>query len=256
LFRVHQADLESIVANASFLWERLEQNRFVVTTESPSEQTTEHRLSRWCNNIAYEGKLATLQKRLQWDNLDLDTIRPLLGTVQLITGRPMPTWAETLRKFMQMATEPNHHVDLPPPTSPEAPLAFEDALLAATRVARRDLLTRLGSFQSPSSPLPPTVLSATAYLSLERDLLQRLVAIFSKTFEFEFSTFRPLGQTLLNLLVPGDEGSNSRTKYNQFVQGLLENGLVTFFQKYPILGRLLGTAVDFWVETTAEFVSD
>ena len=250
---ITQADLARIVANASFFWERIKGERFVVATEKTNEQTIENRLNRWCQTIAHEGKLATLQKRLQWENLDLDTVRPRLGTVQLAAEQPLPIWAETLRQIMQTATEFNRDTEVLLPSEPEAPVAFEDILLPAIKVARQNLLARLSSSQLSSAELPLSILSEEAYLSLEHSLLQRLATISGKTLNFEFSKIRPFGQNLLNLLGL-EEASNSKIKYNQFVDRLLENGLGDFFQNYPVLGRLLATVVDFWVEATAEFI--
>ncbi len=251
---ITQTELATIVANASFLWERLDRDRFIVAAENTNEQTIENRLSRWCQTVAHEGKLATLQKRLQWENLDLDTVRPRLGTVQLAAQQPLPTWAETLRQIMQTATEFNPDAEVSLPTEPEAPVPFEDILLPAIKVARQNLLTPLGSSQLSEAELPLSILSEEAYCSLERSLLQRLATICTKTLDFEFSKIRPFGQNLLNLLGLEEEASNSKTKYNQFVDRLLQDGLCNFFQKYPVLGRLLATAVDFWVEATAEFI--
>ena len=251
---ITQVDLAIIVANASFLWERLDRERFLVAPEKTNEQTIENRLSRWCQTVAHESRLATLQKRLQWENLALDTVRTRLGTVQLAAQQPLPIWAETLRQIMQTAMEFNPNAEVSLPTESEEPIVFEDILLPAIKVARQNLLTRLGSSQLSEAELPLSILSEEAYRSLERSLLQRLAMISSKTLDFEFSKVRPFGQNLLNLLGLEEETGKSKTKYNQFVHQLLEDGLLNFFQKYPVLGRLLATAVDFWVEATAEFI--
>ncbi|MEA5542552.1 type 2 lanthipeptide synthetase LanM family protein [Limnoraphis robusta Tam1] len=251
---ITQAELATIVTNGSFLWERLDGERFVVVTEKTNEQKIENRLNRWCQTVSHEGKLTTLQKRLQWENLDLDTVCLRLGTVQLATEQPLPTWAETLRQIMQTATNFNPNAEILLPTAPDAPVVFEDILLPAIKVARQNLLTRLGSSQLSSAKLPLSILSEKAYHSLEHSLLQRLATISSKTLNFEFSKVRPFSQNLLNLLGLEEEPSNSKTKYNQFVHQLLEDGLSNFFQNYPVLGRLLATTVDFWVEATAEFI--
>ncbi len=163
-------------------------------------------------------------------------------------------WAETLRQIMQTATEFNPDAEILLPIKPDAPVAFEDILLPAIKVARQKLLTRLGSSQLSEAELPLSILSEQAYHSLEYSLLQRLATISGKTLNFEFSKVRPFGQNLLNLLGLEEESSNSKTKYNQFVDQLLEDGLSDLFQNYPVLGRLLATAVDFWVEATAEFI--
>ena len=45
---ITQVELSTIVANASFLWERLDRERFVVAADKTNEQTIENRLNRWC----------------------------------------------------------------------------------------------------------------------------------------------------------------------------------------------------------------
>src|SRR3712207_1467134 len=73
-------DLTTIVTRAIFLWERLDEERFVI--ENCDEQEIQQRLDRWCQVVA-QGSWDTLQKRLQWEGLDLDTMRPRLGAVSL-----------------------------------------------------------------------------------------------------------------------------------------------------------------------------
>jgi type 2 lantibiotic biosynthesis protein LanM len=75
-----------------------------------------------------------------------------------------------------------------------------------------------------------------------------------KTLESEFSRFRPRGQSLFNLLVKESAETQSKSYYNAFVEKLLHDGLLTFFQKYPVLGRLVATAIDLWLEGTVEFL--
>jgi type 2 lantibiotic biosynthesis protein LanM len=98
------------------------------------------------------------------------------------------------------------------------------------------------------------VLIEPAYLSMEKALLQRLSHISAKVLEFECFHSRPLGQSLLNLVIKKTEGTSSKSLYNAFVQRLLSDGMLAFFQKYPVLGRLIATAIDFWVEATGEFL--
>ncbi|MBW4422320.1 MAG: type 2 lantipeptide synthetase LanM family protein [Myxacorys californica WJT36-NPBG1] len=242
-------DLTTIVTRASFLWERLDAERFAIEDNLANEQEIQQQLDRWCQVVA-QGSWDILQKRLQWEGLDLDTIRPRLGTVSLNAAQPLPDWAETLHRIMQTATEftPERETNLP--IDPEHPLPFEDILLPAIKVARQQLLTQLETQHT----LPLSLLSEAAYRSLERSLLQRLVGLYSKTLNFEFSQVRPFGQSLLNVLDLQPESRDRKTHYTQFVTQLLQDGLLTLFQKYPVLGRLVATAVNFWVEFTAEFL--
>lgn len=247
------AELASIVANASFLWERLDSERFIADNEQVNEPEVDRRLNRWCQIVA-KGNWDTLQKRLQWEGLGLDTVCPRLGTVRFTGTQPLPEWAETLRKIMQTATEFTSASESFLPTDPDHPIPFEDILLPAITVARQQLLIRLGSLQLTEKSFPLLILTQAAYQALERSLLQRLAGLCNKTLNFEFSQVCPFGQNLLNLLGLETEDNNSKTHYTQFIARLLQDGLMTFFQKYPVLGRLVATAVNFWVEFTAEFL--
>lgn len=247
------ADLAPIVANASFLWERLDSERFTADGEQVNEAEIDRRCDRWCQVVA-QGNSHTFQKRLQWEGLNLDTVRPLLGTVRITGTQPLAEWAETLRQIMQTATEFMSASESFLPTDPDNPIPFEDVLLPAIIVARQQLLTRLGSGQLTKDTLPLSILSETAYQALERSLLQRLAGLCTKTLDFEFSQVRPFGQNLLNLLGLETEDNNSKTHYNQFALRLLQDGLLSFFQKYSVLGRLVATAVNFWVEFAVEFL--
>lgn len=247
------AELASIVANASFLWERLDSERFTVDNEQAKELEIDRRLNRWCQ-IAAQDNWDTLHKRLQWEGLDFTTVRPLLGTVQFTANHPLPEWAEMLRQIIQMATAYKPASDSYLPTDPENPIPFEDILLPAIPVARQQLLICLSCEQLRENIIPLSLLSETAYQALERSLLQRLARLCTKTLDFEFSLVRSFGQNLLNLLGVERQDNTSQTHYAQFVHRFLQDGLLSFFQKYPVLGRLVATTVNFWVEFTAEFL--
>lgn len=244
-------NLRGIVANASFLWERLDENRFAIDGNLIDEQQINRRLDRWCQVVA-EGKWDTLHKRLQWEELDLNTVSSKLGNISFLDHQPLPEWAQTLQEIIKISTKFNSQTQVFLPIEPENPITFEDLLLPVVLVARQQLLTRCHSLELTEDSLPLSVLSPAAYNSLERSLLQRLAGLCTKTLDFEFSQVRPFGQSLLGLL--GMERQNNKAHYTKFVNQLLEDGLLTFFQKYPVLGRLVATAVNFWVEFTAEFL--
>lgn len=255
---VTKFDLAQIVAQASSLSERLSSSLFKVDIVQVSEQQIiDERIAHWCQVVA-DGNWKKFQKRLQWDNLNIDRVRCILGSVCLADNQALPSWARTLAGIIQTAKGFTFHSNVTDPDkSPidsENPLPFEDILLPALLVARQKLLTNLGSASLSPNYLPLELLSEAAYLTLERSLLQELVNLSVKTLEFEFSHSRPLGHSLFNLLVKDPKGSKSKEHYNAFVQKLLQDGLLAFFQKYPVLGRLIATTIDFWVEATAEFL--
>jgi len=128
-------------------------------------------------------------------------------------------------------------------------------LLPAIFVARQKLLTHLGFTSLSPDNLPLELLSESAYLTLERSLLDKLLNLSGKTLEYEFTRSRPLGQTILNVLGQSStDKAQIKVQYDAFVQKLLQDGLLTFFQTYPVLGRLMAVAIDFWVEATAAFL--
>jgi type 2 lantibiotic biosynthesis protein LanM len=256
----HLTDITTIVANASFLWERLDSERFVTEFNQSEQQEIDRRFDRWCNLIA-KGNWNTLQNRLQWEGLTLDSVRPKLGTVHLAANQPLPNWAEALQQIIETAAlmgnsgaiEFRSASELPLPINPSDPIPFEDILIPFIKVARQKLFTQVGSSHLTETG-SLSLLSETAYGALERALLKQLGKLCTKTLDLEFSRSRPFGQNLIQLLGVETDSSPSKTHYTQFVNQLLQDGLLAFFQKYPVLGRLVATAIDFWVESTAEFL--
>lgn len=253
--QVTDAVLNSIFADASFLWERLDIDRFILDPGQFDKADVDRRCERWCQIVAYENDPEILQQRLQWEGLDLDDIRPRLGTVRLAPEQRLPAWVETLRYIIQAAAKFDIKSETCWPIDADKPIPFEDILLPAIQVARQNLVNQLGMAEFTLESLPLSVLTQAAYTDLERSLLQRLAQLSTKTLDFEFSKGRPFGQNLLKLLgVDKIETEHCRTLYLQFVSKLLQDGLLNFFQTYPVLGRLIAIAVDFWVTATTEFI--
>lgn len=255
---ITKPDISQIVALASSLSERLSDKTFSTDAEGMSEQQLiDKRMAHWCQVVA-QGNWEKFYKRLSWDDLDEKQVRRVLGSVHLNEGCPLPNWAETLKEIIQTGREFSLHSEFADldqlPIEPEAPMPFEDLLLPAISVARQKLLTSLGCASLSPDHLPLELLDVEAYLTLERGLLRQLVNMCVETWEWEFSRFRPLGHSLFNLLVQDSIDTKSKVHYNAFVQKLLQDGLLAFFQKYPVLGRLIATAIDLWIEATGEFL--
>jgi type 2 lantibiotic biosynthesis protein LanM len=257
-------DIENIVTQASSFSERLSNRLLEVNAAQVNEQEkSDERLERWCQVVA-QGNWEKFHKRLQWDALDIDTVRLVISSLPIAENQPLPSWAATLQEVIKTASEWGQGTgqtqsvitdyQLPINIGSENPLPFEDLLLPAVHVARQKLLTHLGSPVLFPSSLPLELLSDEAYQKLESSLLHALVELCEKTLEFEFSHFRPFGYNVLNLLITDIEFTSEKTHYNAFVQKILQDGMLTFFQKYPVLGKLIATRVDFWIEATAEFI--
>lgn len=253
-------DLVKIAYQANSLSECLRRR----TNSINKQETNDELIKHWCEVVA-QGNWEKFYKRLQWDGLDINTVRSVLLNVPVAESEPLPIWAETLKEVIE--TSAKFHLNevtsetYKLPIEAEKPLPFADVLLPAVLVGRQKLLTFLGSMSLSLDCLPLNLLSEAAYLQLEHGLLQRLVNLSAKTLQLEFTNFRPYNYSLLNLMLEklklsAEEilGSRSKKYYLDFVDHLLQDGLLAFFKKYAVLGRLIATTVDFWVEATAEFL--
>lgn len=251
--RVDSSELNKIITQASSLYECLSNRLCRFEAAEKDKQNANSRLNHWCEVVAQEN-WDKFHKRLEWDGLDINIVSSVLETADTAHNLSVPLWAQTLTEIMQIASEFNVDDQYKTPLDPHYPLIFEDIFLPALFLARQKLLTCLSSAVSSPDYLPLELLDEVAYLSLERSLLQKLVNLCEKTLELEFSRFRPFGHSFVNLIEKQTHGCPSKIHYNGFVQKLLQDGLMAFFQKYPVLGKLVATTIDFWVEATGEFL--
>jgi type 2 lantibiotic biosynthesis protein LanM len=275
--KITKSDLAKIVVEASSLSERFSEELFAVNGSDASESQHHPRLDRWCQVVG-QGNWEKFAKRLNWDELNLEQANQIVRSLPPENPEVLPTWAETLTEIIQAAClfvhdpensaeifssehdcvsddEHNHFLAFQIdklPLDPGIKLPFKEVLLPALSVAREKLLKQLNQI---STALPLELLSNSAYLALERTLLNQLLNLSGKTLEYEFARSRPLGQNLLNLLrqSTGDR-AQVKVQYDAFIQKLLQDGMLSFFQNYPVLARLMATAVDFWVAATAKFL--
>ncbi|MGK7874458.1 MAG: type 2 lanthipeptide synthetase LanM family protein [Xenococcaceae cyanobacterium] len=243
-------DLARIVGKASTITERLESN-LLADEAQINDSIINSRLKRWCQ-LAAKGNPQTFEKRLAWDGLDLNAVRRVLGTVPLADNAPLPAWGETLAAVMEASafispeTVEEGDSEQYPFLNPEEPIPFEAVFVPFVQVARQKLIVQASSSYQ--------FLSSVAHTTLERNLLQQLSGIGSLALQGEFVTFRNFDKpTLAPSLTQSSDGL-PRGQYKQFIQHLLRDGLLSFFEKYSVLARLLATATDFWIEAIAEFL--
>ncbi|MBD2078639.1 type 2 lantipeptide synthetase LanM [Leptolyngbya sp. FACHB-17] len=249
---MNHADFMQIAFQASSLWEQFNHHWGQPPLEHQTQQT-DAILQRWCETAA-QGNWEKFEKRLAWDGLDSATVKAVLAASTVnpkdepVSLLPDSSWIETLQAIVRMALEQslNDRKTVALPIEPEKPLSFEDILLPVLLAARQKLWAQI-------NPTAMQVLSEGAYLQIERQFLHQLIALCTPTLDVEFSRFRPLGQTLLNRFITPQE-QLSTTYYRAFVEKQLSDGLLTLFQTYPVLGRLIATTVDFWVSATADFL--
>ncbi len=246
-------ELAKIVSQATFIYERLSNKETLAFSSPFNEELANHRLNHWCQ-VSASGDWDNFYKRLEWNVWERETILQVLGRELEPETQALPNWALTLAEIIQTVAQLTQENIALLHRDPNNPKPFEDIFLPLIWVGRQKLLTRLGAISLSSENLPLKLLEESAYLSLEEGLYQRLFYLLAKTLDFEFSHSRPLGKSLLNLIIPTNKTTLDNKKYQTFVDKLLSDGLLEFFQKYPVLGRFISTTIDFWVESTAEFL--
>jgi lantibiotic modifying enzyme len=238
--KVKISDLTQIIAQASCLSERVGKQLQV----TDSEQQLTSRLHRWCE-VSAHGNWEKFQKRLLWDRLDVEQVQQALRSLPVVDSQILPVWAKTLRAIIETAS--NFHPPSLTPINPQT-LAFQELLLPAISVARQQLLIRLGTNSLSGEHLPLKILSESSYLTFECSLFEKLLNLSAKTLTAEYSRSVALVEIQLQ------NQATYQDEYNTFVEKLLGDGMLGFFQQYPVLGRLMATAIDFWVEAIAYFL--
>ncbi len=242
---VELSQIATIATNAAFFSECF--NRPFERDFNPQkldQNLIEERLKTWCQLLGGEDKL---NKRLQWNGWDLNTVRLLLGTTDVIDNPTLPPWAETLKELIESSAIPLLGIEgeEKSPIDCQNPLPFEDFYLPFILVGRRKLEADF------SATHPLELLSREAWEALERSLLQKLVDLGAKILLFEFYKFRESQSSHDKI---NSQESQSKALYCDFVQNLLQDGGLAFFQQYPVLARLIATTINLWVESTTEFL--
>lgn len=248
-----QVKVVQIASKATFLFERLINNNLSLNVTHFNEKEADKRIVDWCKVIA-KGDLEVFHKRLEWSNWNIETIRDLFGTEPIFDSQNLPNWVKTLSDIIHILSESNIQKISPNASEPENPYPFEEILLALVAVARQKLLNCLGFDSLSPDTLPLKILSEAAYLNLEKALLQKLFNLSAKALEFEFSISRSFGKNFLSQFIKNTKNVHSTELYKTFIQKSLADGLLGFFQKYPLLARFIVTTIDFWVEATKEFL--
>ncbi|MFM2311235.1 MAG: type 2 lantipeptide synthetase LanM [Cyanobacteriota bacterium] len=134
------------------------------------------------------------------------------------------------RQYLEQAVDP---------IDPNRPLPFEDFYLSFLIDARQRLNRRLADRQLE-------LLSLTAYRSLERNLLERLVSLGTKTLAIEFDRYR---EEYTSLDKTTESASQSRALYDDF-----RAEKIALFERYSVLSDLIAKTIELWVDSTQEFI--
>ena len=238
-------DLVEIVERASTVEERLGGD---FSPTGGNEAVVDKRLEAWCQALG-KGDWDRLERRLAWDGLDLETVRPALSPVRLRDGAALPEWSLLLAEALRLAP-PERREDEAWPAQmgfldAEDPLPFEEVLAPFVLVARERLAGHTASFEE--SP------SEAARASLERSLLRSLSSASGGLLLGEFEAMRAREQSSWDRMFALAQDPEGRSLYRRFVRRLGEEGMARLLRRYPVLARQLGTISQLWVEANAEF---
>ncbi|BAZ21327.1 hypothetical protein NIES4073_22050 [Kalymmatonema gypsitolerans NIES-4073] len=240
---VSRQDLIKIVEQASTLSERLGEC-FIAEESQTNEKLMTSRWKTWCQVVA-QGNPEKFAKRLAWDGLDSKAVGSVLGSVRLTDPKQLPVWTETLREALQTDWE-TAYAGASRCLDTEQPIPFEEVYLPFVYVARQKLIAHVGASWQ--------LLSETVHIRLERQLLLQLASLCAQSLQLEFLLFKALKQSAFTLLWGQSQDIGSNKQYQSFIKDLKTEKLLSFFQKYSVLARLVATAMNLWVEEKEEFL--
>lgn len=245
-------ELKEIYEKSSTIQERLSTD-FIFGRLQNNDALVNARINQWCKVVA-DGNWKQFKKRLSWDGLNLFTARLLLNSVEMKNKQKFPCWTSTLNECLKAISDQEKISPSAEMTSEKSrfldsrePLPFEEILSSFIFVARQKLSNLITDSHYK-------LISETAHASLERSLLRWLTHLCTPSMEFEFSVVLASKQsTLVSIL----KKSNIPHKayYQQFISSLRNGEILTFFKEYPVLARLMATAIDFWVNANRDFIS-
>jgi type 2 lantibiotic biosynthesis protein LanM len=247
------ADLRRTAGRATFLTERMQKSHRGGASQQGDDSVSDERLQQWRAAIGSPGP-DWLEKRLRWDGLDPEAVHSLVNDRPLNGRGVLPQWAVVLRNISIAAQTFNPSTVDALPLDGNSRVPFEDLLLPAVMVARAMLCERLNVRCEPLSFPILGLITGEAYRALERGLLRQLSSISGQVLEAEFRASLSYGQSLLVMVGASPIQADSDMQYRRFVRHHLDNGWRELTFQYPVLGRLIATAVEFWADATTELI--
>jgi type 2 lantibiotic biosynthesis protein LanM len=202
-------------------------------------------LQSWRQVVApdYPGNF---DKRLAWDDLTVEAAAWVLQPDPAICPQD-PHWWTLLVSLRQAASD-----GLDPGGLAERCRSqpFVHAWRPATAWALRTLRQRCAELE------PRLQLSEAAWLDLGQALLERLCNTADQALWELFNQRRTPGQMLLAHLGANGDGTGEpvHEAYDVFVAELLSSGYGLLLNDFPVLGRLLATVTQLWLEGSEEML--
>ena len=213
--------------------------------------------SLWLKVIAPD-EPEKLLRRLRWDNLQPDG---LLRSFKLVGESPastevrndVPDWCLGLQEI-RIALKHGAEMSFVSPEDPlfrEPQLPFVDLWLPVRERGISQLRDLCNQAHLSSQ------ISDDALDDLGHSLLQRLVNVSEQALWKEFSESRSTGDVLVAHLTAKSTQADSPTRelYTQFIRRHRKQGIEELLDKYPVLGRFLGTVWMLWLEASIEMLT-
>ena len=217
-----------------------------------NDDIREKRLEHWCALVA-GGNKEVFENRLRILGNNLEEIQGYLNSVQPKDDFKITSWvsviAEVVERFthgedadsQETTVDHNQYID------PENPIPFEDVFKPFIHYARSRLKQATGEHYE--------YISTRAHGQLERHLLACLSDICSLSLYLKFSVLRSLQDSQYTKIFSRGQSGKKTSIYERFVNSMLDGEWVGFFNEFPVLARLVGTAVENWVDNALEFVA-
>lgn len=235
-----QEELKVLAAKAATLSERFRGNVQSLPDKN-NAQSVQKRMIRWRQTVSGDGNLKAFRFRLAQDKLKEAQLRPYLGRVEWAPNVPLPEWTFILNQIL--GTEVTPEAEKVRDRKNKVP--FEEILLPFVAYAQKEIKGVKKTAQKTISP--------QAWRHLEQGLLRRLGSNASYAFGDSFRHRQIKDKPLLALLGPDPKEPESKKLYGRFTAEMLDGGSSGFFKEYPVLARLLVTAVRQWLDSVFEF---
>lgn len=233
---------------AAFLHERARSKQGALLSEGEASlRQAEHRASAWRQVMSADDR--TLEERLRSVGLDREGFLQVLARAESEAGTPTgPSWEKLLEEILE-----ERHKAMPLPSSLSAPatpdtpgLSFSGLLhpfLQLGAALLHEGLTVLGV----RHPLKAPLISPRVEATLLEALAIRLHELASRVLILELNVARVMERL---------PGSTPQERFHHFSTVLLRDPATraALLEEYPVLARLMVTALERWLESSLEML--
>lgn len=233
-----QHRVQAIVERSTPLWMRSASTRGKGIDDSVSD-----RLARWQMVI---GNDHGLRRRLINSGLADDPEHYLSrrGDIDTVANNWITIFTRVI-SATKSARSPHGLLPTDPVFDEANPVPFEELLVGFMRVARFEL--------EDKGDRALNVLAPTARMDFERQLLRHLAYTGSFAFGKEWYLYRFKNAPGSSLRKIWGEQACSLELYRSFIRSRCSDGLLSFFEVYPVLARLMTGSVINWTNFVVEF---